>query len=75
MWFTKMLNDQNGKNSSKRFMAFLAMIQVLIIANRQVWGENVSIDKDIWWGLISLVAAGLGLSYAEFLSKKKDTKS
>ena len=70
MWFLKMLTDQNGNESSKRFIAFVAMVQVIIIANRQAFGKDVSIDKDIWWGLIALVCTGIGLAAAEFFAKK-----
>ena len=68
MWFKEMLRDQNGNNSSKRFVAFIAFIQVLIMANRETFGKNVDIDKDIWWGMVALVCTGLGLAIFEFFS-------
>lgn len=74
MWFINMLNDQNGNESSKRFIAFLGMVQILILSNRQAFGHEVSIDKDIWWGLIALVTTVLGFSAAEFFSKKTGIK-
>lgn len=74
MWFSRMLSDQNGNESSKRMIAFLAFLQVLVLANRQAFGKDVVINQDIWWGMIILVCSGLGLSAMEFFSKRLEKK-
>ena len=78
------LTDQNGNESSKRVVIFLAMIQIMIMANRSIFGiqklmtpeghfytQPVTINQDVFWGFFSIVVVGLGMATSEFFAKNK----
>lgn len=81
------LTDQNGNESSKRVIVFLAMIQLMVMVNRMLFGVQqlmtpegkyyiapVTIDLNIFWGLVGMVLVGLGFATAEFFTNNKISK-
>ena len=74
IWFAGFFEDQKGAASSKRAVLYWAMglVTYMVIKNATT---EITMNMEIFWGLIGLVIVGLGLTTSEFFKSLPATKN
>jgi hypothetical protein len=67
-WFKGFFEDQNDGASSKRAVLFWAMGLLTYMTIKATKG--VVVNMEIYWGIVGLVLAGLGMVTSEFFKSK-----
>lgn len=70
-WITRVLSDRDNSPSSKRFAAFIALANFLLLINAEVFG-GVQVSRDLLTYLLIIIGAGLFGAAFEHLGKPKD---
>lgn len=70
-WITRVLSDRDKSPSSKRFAAFIALVNFLVFINAEVFG-GIPVSRDLLTYLLIVIGAGLFGSAFEHFGKPKD---
>jgi hypothetical protein len=67
-WIKGAFEDQAGTASSKRVILYWSMFLLTYMVTKSIGG--VPINMEVFWGIVGLVLAGLGLVTSEFFKSK-----
>lgn len=75
-WVAGFFEDTKKSASSKRAIVYIAtyLMFVIVLAARDNRWANDSIHSQIWWGIVSIVAFGVGAITSEAISKIFESK-